>query len=82
LCTTITFTRLEPIAAFKRVLPFVHPFELDGMPRHRRMIENWLAFARKVPVWELRFAPSLTSIRELAETVARHIAADERCELP
>jgi len=73
--STITFTPLEPQIAFKRVLPFVHPFELDGMPRHRRLIENWLSFARKVPVWELRFAPSLTSLRGLAETVGRHIAA-------
>jgi hypothetical protein len=74
LAAAISFIRLEPHVAFKRVLPFVHPFELDGMPRHRRMIENWLSFVRKVPVWELRFAPSLTRIRTLAETVARHLA--------
>jgi hypothetical protein len=67
-------TKLDPLVAFKRVLPYVHPFELAGMARHRRMIESWLSFVRKVPIWELRFSPSLDGIRDLARHVARHAA--------
>lgn len=73
--SALSIVRVPPHVAFERVLPLVHPFELDGTTRDRRTVEHWLSFMRQVPVWELRFAPSLAALPDLAQQVAQHIAA-------
>jgi hypothetical protein len=66
---------LEGAAVFERLLAHAHPFDLPGPERRRRMIERLLQVARNVPMYELRFAPDLTSLPRLIDAVGQHLAS-------
>jgi hypothetical protein len=62
-------------ASFERLLAHAHPFELATDTRRRAMIERLLGVAGSVPMYELRFAPSLDHLRLLAESVSAHLCS-------
>ncbi len=66
---------LEGAPAFERLLAHAHPFDLPGPDRRRRMIERLLLVARLVPMYDLRFAPELTSLPRLIDEVGRHLTS-------
>jgi hypothetical protein len=66
---------LEGAPAFERLLAHAHPFDLPGPDRRRRMIERLLLVARLVPMYDLRFAPELTSLPRLVDEVGRHLTS-------
>lgn len=69
--------RLPPVAAFQGLLAHVHPFELADEGRRRRTIERWLTVAALVPVFELRFAPSLAALPAFVARVDEHLSKAE-----
>ena len=66
---------LEGAPAFERLLAHAHPFDLPGPTRRRRMIERLLQVARLVPMYDLRFAPELSSLPRLIDEVGRHLTS-------
>jgi len=68
---------LTPIrggSRFERLLAHAHPFELATDARRRMMIERLLRIAAVVPLYELRFAPSLEHLPVLAQSVSAHLS--------
>jgi hypothetical protein len=59
---------------FERLLAHAHPFELATDARRRVMIERLLRIAAAVPLYELRFAPSLEHLPLLAQSVSAHLS--------
>jgi len=51
----VSLSRLSPVVALSALLPHAHCFSLRNRERKRRMIENYLALAARVPVFEVRF---------------------------
>ena len=69
---------LNPVtggSGFERLLAHAHPFELATAGRRRVMIERLLRIAAAVPLYELRFAPSLEHLPVLAESVSGHVCS-------
>jgi hypothetical protein len=58
---------------FTLLLSHAHPFDLAGPQRRRQFVENVMALARQVDVWECRFAPELTALPALARAVRDHM---------
>jgi hypothetical protein len=68
---------LSPIrggSRFERLLAHAHPFELATDARRRMMVERLLRIAAVVPLYELRFAPSLEHLPVLAQSVRAHLS--------
>jgi hypothetical protein len=59
---------------FERLLAHAHPFELATDARRRVMVERLLRIAAAVPLYELRFAPSLEHLPLLAQSVSAHLS--------
>lgn len=57
---------------FETLLKHAHPFDMDTPERRRAFLENLLAVARTVDVWECRFAPGLEALPALAAAVRVH----------
>jgi hypothetical protein len=69
---------LTPItdgSRFERLLAHAHPFDLATDVRRRVMIERVLQIASTVPMYELRFAPSLDHLPLLAQIVSAHLCS-------
>jgi hypothetical protein len=59
---------------FERLLAHAHPFDLATDARRRVMVERLLRIAAAVPLYELRFAPSLEHLPLLAQSVSAHLS--------
>jgi hypothetical protein len=69
--------KLDPVrggSRFERLLAHAHPFELATDARRRVMVERLLRIAAAVPLYELRFAPSLEHLPLLAQSVSAHLS--------
>jgi len=67
-------TPIQGGSRFERLLAHAHPFELATDARRRVMIERLLRIAAMVPLYELRFAPSLEHLPLLAHSVGAHLS--------
>jgi hypothetical protein len=67
-------TSVRDGSRFERLLAHAHPFELATDARRRVMIERLLRIAAAVPLYELRFAPSLEHLPLLAQSVSAHLS--------
>ena len=63
-------------AALRRLLDHAHCFNPYDAKRKRRMVLNYLAIVERVPVYEVRFKPSLTALPQLADEVMRVAVSD------
>jgi hypothetical protein len=70
-----TLTPLAGASRFERLLAHAHPFDLATDRRRRVMIERLLRIAGAVPMYELRFAPSLEHLPLLARSVHAHVCS-------
>jgi hypothetical protein len=66
-------TPLSGGSRFERLLAHAHPFDLASDRRRRVMIERLLIIAGAIPMYELRFAPSLGHLPLLARSVSAHL---------
>jgi len=66
------FVSVSPARRFELLLTHSHPFDMGGDNRRRAFIENLMAVARTVDVWECRFAPSLPDLPALAAAILQH----------
>ena len=71
-----SFPSFAPVPSenrFTLLLSHAHPFDLAGPHRRRQFVENVMALARQVDVWECRFAPGLAALPALARAVRDHM---------
>jgi hypothetical protein len=69
------FTRVPASARFETLLAHGHPFEMGTEHRRRVFLENLLALARDVDVWECEFAPALPALSSLAASIRAQLSA-------
>jgi hypothetical protein len=62
-------SRLEGGAAFAAILAHAHCFDPDDPATRRRVLENYLEVAAKVPVYSLRFAPGLGALPRMLDSI-------------
>jgi hypothetical protein len=68
-----TATRLSPGAAFQALLPHARCFDARDRDVRRRVLENYLAIADRVAVFDLRFADGLEGLPAVLACIERSI---------
>jgi hypothetical protein len=72
---TPVMSRLGGGAAFAAILAHAHCFDPDDPATRRRVLENYLDVAAKVPVFSLRFAPGLDALPRMLDSIEAETAA-------
>lgn len=65
---------VPPEKRFAALLAHAHPFEMGTTGRRRAFLENLMALARTVDVWECRFAPDLEALPSLTAVIRNHLS--------
>jgi hypothetical protein len=66
---SVEVRRLRPAEAFHALLPHATCFNLSDQERKRKMLEQYFALARRVPVFGIGFAPGLEHLDDLADAI-------------
>jgi hypothetical protein len=73
--TPVETVRLTPAEALARVVEHAYWFRLDDGVSRRRMIEKYLALATRVPVFRLRFRPTLDQLPAMLDRIQATVLA-------
>lgn len=73
-----TVTALTPSEAFIALLTHAYCYSLEDVDRNRRMMDQYLEFARVVPVYRVRFQPGLGKLPATVRMVERELEMSPR----
>jgi hypothetical protein len=73
---TVSITKLESAQAFRQVLPHAYCFSLADQMRKKRMMEQYLALAAKLPIYSLRFKTGLNHLDEILDELEKTFSVD------
>jgi hypothetical protein len=65
----VELERLRSVEAFPALLPHAYCFSIEHAERNRRMIDEYLRLVEKVPIWCLRFRPSLGHLSQMLDGI-------------
>jgi hypothetical protein len=72
----VLLSRVSPVQAFPLLLGAAHCMTMSDPQCNRKMVRNYLAFARAVPVFRLSLAAGLDRLPEVLDFLERHLPPD------
>lgn len=65
---------ISPSTAFTTVLPHAYSFSLENQKRKTQMMQQYLSFVDKIPIFSLKFKPGLDHIKTILDDIEHSLS--------